>query len=408
MKRNNHPGKMIRILLLCLCTAMLAGTAGAEEIVDISDYAFTDVKYQGTLADGRVLLAGMADRQGKGAESLPRLLCLNPDRTVSWDYLDEAAPLASYIGAAVLADGRIGAVLWDNGDEQDTGFTLQFFTPEGEPAGKDIPVPVPESAYHNFLTSSRMVFADQRNNGETNYLLDWKGNRITQMTGLDMNLQGCGVIEEKDGLVLFGASDQKDYHAAAIEKRDFRGKLIWKQSLSVGTDTEGGSFLVAVPAEDGGYLIVQSELQFLKDFNQAGYLNALVKLDRRGKVQWTGTEGLEDETTVCRGLARFGGKIAAFFHTGDTEPDETVRDAPLLFRWFDESGKPLGTTMLNIGLEDFERLGQYTDADSIVDVRYDYHLVPMPDGLWATASLLVSGADGDTAADLLLVKVPEL
>ena len=253
-----------------------------------------------------------------------------------------------------------------------------------------------------------MVFADQRNNGETNYLLDWKGNRITQMAGLDMNLQGCGVIEEKDGLVLFGASDQKDYHAAAIEKRDFRGKLIWKQSLRAGTDTEGGGFMFAIPAEDGGYLIVQSELQLLKDFNQAGYLNALVKLDRRGKVQWTGTEGLEDETTVCRGLVRFGGKIVAFFHTGDTEPDETVRDAPLLFRWFDENGKPLGTTELNLRREDFERLGQYTDADSIVDVRYDYHLVPMPDGLWTTASLLVSGADGDAAADLLLVKVPEL
>ena len=405
MKRNNHPGKVIRILLLCLCAAMLAGTAGAEEIVDINEYAFSDVIYQDTLADGRVLLAGSGDPSGMPR---PRLLCLNPDRTVSWDYLNEAAEFSTYIGAAVLADGRIGAVLWDNGDEQDTGFTLQFFTPEGEPAGKDIPVPVPESAYHNFLTSSRMVFADQRNNGETNYLLDWEGNRITQMTGLDMNLLGCGVIEDKDGLVLFGASDQKDSHAAAIEKRDFRGKLIWKQLLRVGTDTEGGSFLAAVPAEDGGYLIVQSELQLLKDFNQAGYLNALVKLDRRGKVQWTVTEGLEDETTVCCGLVRSGGKIAAFYHTADREAENDFRDEPLLFRWFDENGKPLGTTELNLSREDFERLGQYTDADSIVDVRYDYHLVPMPDGLWTTASLLVSGADGDVTADLLLVKVPEL
>ena len=146
----------------------------------------------------------------------------------------------------------------------------------------------------------------------------------------------------------------------------------------------------------------------LKDSNQAGYLNALAKLDRRGKVEWTETEGLEDETTVCCGLVRSGGKIAAFYHTADREAENDFRDEPLLFRWFDENGKPLGTTELNLSREDFERLGQYTDADSIVDVRYDYHLVPMPYGLWTTASLLVSGADGDVATDLLLVKVPEL
>ncbi len=406
MKRNNHPGKMIRILLLCLCTAMLAGTAGAEEMVDINEYAFSDVIYQDTLADGRVLLAGSGDPSGMPR---PRLLCLNTNRTVSWEYLDETA--GRYIGAAVLADGRIGAVLWEDGEEQDTGFILQFFTQTGLRAGEEIRIPVPVDAYYNNLTANRLLFEEQGDDGKY-YLYDWDGHEIAVLREPGMMFTFRNMIEEEDGLVLFGvagAGNKYLSYTPEIVKTDMQGGTIWKQVPDrIWPKTFELGFMYVIPAEDGGYLAIRSELQKEGKNGTAVYRSALEKLNRSGESLWRKTEGLEDETGACRGLVRFGGKIAAFFHTGDTEPDETVQDAPLLFRWFDESGKPLGTTTLNIGLEDFERLGQYTDADSIVDVRYDYHLVPMPDGLWATASLLVSGADGDAASDLLLVKVPEL
>ena len=77
MRQNSYPGKIIRILLLCLCAALLAGTAAAEGAADLSDGVYIDLKYSDTLPAGRVLLAGYVDRTGKNAE--PKLLCLNTD-----------------------------------------------------------------------------------------------------------------------------------------------------------------------------------------------------------------------------------------------------------------------------------------------------------------------------------------
>ncbi len=409
MKRNNHPGKVIRILLLCLCAALLAGTAGAEGMVDINDYFYTDVKYQGTLADGRVLLAGSADRTGK--EVLPRLLCLNTDRTVSWEYLDETA--GRYIGAAVLADGRIGVVLEKDNDEPEDGFFLQFFTPEGKPDGEEIRIPVPVDAYYNDLTANRLVFEEQGDDAK-NYVYDWDGHEIAVLREPGMMLAPSMVIEEEDGLVLFGivgAGNKYFTYTAEVVKIDMQGGTIWKQVPDrIWPKTFENGFMLAVPAEDGGYLAIRSELQKEgKKNGPAVYRSALEKLDRSGETLWRKTEGLEDETGTCRGLVRSGGKIAAIYHTADQEAENDFLDVPLLFRWFDENGKPLGTTELNLSMEDYERLGREADAGTIIDVRYDYsYLIPMPDGLWTTASLLISEADGEVASDLLLVKVPEV
>ena len=405
--RTKGKGIILRALLLCLCAALLAGAAGAEEIVDINEYAFSDVIYQDTLADGRVLLAGSGD---PGGMPRPRLLCLNTNRTVSWEYLDETA--GRYIGAAVLADGRIGAVLWEDGEEQDTGFILQFFTQTGLRAGEEIRIPVPVDAYYNNLTANRLLFEEQGDDGKY-YLYDWDGHEIAVLREPGMMFTFRNMIEEEDGLVLFGvvgAGNKYLSYTPEIVKTDMQGGTIWKQVPDrIWPKTFELGFMYVVPAEDGGYLAIRSELQKEgKKNGPAVYRSALEKLNRSGESLWRKTEGLEDETGACRGLVRSGGKIAAIYHTADQEAESYIRDAPLLFRWFDENGKPLGTTELNLSREDFERLGQYTDADSIVDVRYDYHLVPMPDGLWTTASLLVSGADGDVTADLLLVKIPEL
>ena len=111
MKRNNHPGKMIRILLLCLCAMLAAGCACAEdiEIVNLGGARNLNLHYGTTLADGRILLAGAANDPGK-IECLPTLLCLNRDRTVSWEFTDEAFGSGEFSPASELSDGTIAAV----------------------------------------------------------------------------------------------------------------------------------------------------------------------------------------------------------------------------------------------------------------------------------------------------------
>ena len=47
-----------RALLLCLCMVLLAGSALANEVVDISTDGYDCLYYRGQLPDGRVLFSG--------------------------------------------------------------------------------------------------------------------------------------------------------------------------------------------------------------------------------------------------------------------------------------------------------------------------------------------------------------
>ena len=74
-----------RILLLCLCAVLLTGSALAEDVADISGEGFDCMYYKCTLPDGRVILTGCKGTVGNYIDSRARILCLNPDMTVSWD-----------------------------------------------------------------------------------------------------------------------------------------------------------------------------------------------------------------------------------------------------------------------------------------------------------------------------------
>ena len=421
MKTTNHKRThiLLRTLLLCLCAAMLTGGVFAEGIADLSDGKFIELMYKDTLPDGRALLAGFVDRTGN--DVMPKLLCMNTDMTVSWEYVAENYNHARYIGAAALPDGTIGAVLWYSLDDADDGFILQFFTADGKPTGKEICISVPEDAYINHLTASRLLFADQR--ADRNYLLDWDGNRIAQFPNPVMTLAACGMIGDTDSLVLFGA--RRDANGtgkypwedpeAIILKTDLQGRTLWELNpLCVWPDTVRNAYLYAVETEDGGILEIQSEYLEKDEYDISIYRNALARLDRDGKILWTSTDGLEDETRDCEGLARIGGKIAAVFDMYDNRPDTYVNSFPRCIRWFDENGKSLGTTVLDLTPEDFERIGRYTQEqlgeNKRVDVDFDARLISTQDGLWALARIFVYtpyGDEGDARMDLLAIKVPE-
>ena len=54
-----------RTLLLCLCITLLAGSALANEVVDISTDGYDCLYYRGQLPDGRVLFSGWKGTVGK-------------------------------------------------------------------------------------------------------------------------------------------------------------------------------------------------------------------------------------------------------------------------------------------------------------------------------------------------------
>ena len=75
------------VLALCLCLALIAGSACAEDLAELSCGKMDFLLYQCTLQDGRLLLGGGTDRD-ENSGLAAWIMCLNTDRTVSWEYVE--------------------------------------------------------------------------------------------------------------------------------------------------------------------------------------------------------------------------------------------------------------------------------------------------------------------------------
>ncbi|MBR3429860.1 MAG: hypothetical protein IKG87_07170 [Clostridia bacterium] len=77
-----------RAATLCICLLVLCSCAFAENTVNFSGPGYDALQYACTLPDGRMIFTGYRGAKGNYQESRARLLCLNPDKTVSWEYFD--------------------------------------------------------------------------------------------------------------------------------------------------------------------------------------------------------------------------------------------------------------------------------------------------------------------------------
>ena len=436
MKTTNHKRTniLLRALLLCLCAALLAGTAFAEsaEILDLGREGMDILFYETTLADGRILLRGFTAAPGMGEEETSaRLLCLNRDRTVSWEYTDEACNGGRFDHAAELADGTIGVTFqrWQENGYGDT--TLRFFTPDGKPTGKEVSLPVNGHTYIQNATASRLqmihditlttasegVYESHR---YENYLIDWDGKEIARNDDFFIHFSYCSMIEEPDGLVMTGEALDDKYFMGTIPqivKTDFQGNVLWKTDLPcIWPDTSWATPQFTIRTEDGGYLILQTETVPTGEDWKYLTRKALIRLDNNGEILWTCTEGFRDETEVCNGMAMVGGKIAALFvsYDSDVPAKSYLLDKHRIIRWFDGNGKFLGITQLNLRPEYFEQLMQdarQRDEDGEWSPRlYCNAMIPMQDGFWMSANFDLWEEETNTrdtdSYEAFLIKVP--
>ena len=216
-----------RVLLLCLCIALLAGSALANEVVDIGTDGYDSLRYDCTLPDGRLIISGKMGTVGNYADARARMLCLNPDMTVSWEYIDPEEGCCRFWGAAVLEDGTIGA-LHDNSPYQNpVGKKLKFFTQEGKPTGKEFVFPSAEFMPHGVQTSGLRLWRIPENAEDYEEFIDWDGNVILSYENRQspMNIVDT-MIEEEDGRV-FGGRESGLRPCARIAKVDYQGNLLW-------------------------------------------------------------------------------------------------------------------------------------------------------------------------------------
>ncbi len=413
-----------RALLLCLCAMLAAGTAFAEdvEIVNLGGERNLGLSYGTTLADGRSLLIGAANDPGK-TESLLTLLCLNPDRTVSWEYTDEAFGSGTFICAAELSDGTIGAVYtrWAE-DNTASGQAIRFFTPDGKPTGKETVISETDSSMVMFAAKSRLLVSVYEDDDIAGWrMIDIDGNEITRMDDSIYYIYGLNTIDEDDGFVMTADVKRKDRLLSAVMKVDAGGKVIWKTILPCLWENQDVDSIIHVPnirlakTADGGYLGIQTE----PGPHAIGTKSALVRLDSEGRILWTNTEIFEGMTDSFVDFVVSGGKIAVCFEKGGPADFRNIRDfregITLTTIRADENGMNPVKSELRITLEDVEWMGQYLRENAgtkKMTPQIDTNkLIPMDDGLWLPAVFYVREYQEDPGiwnrSSTGLIRIPE-
>ena len=411
--------RLMPTLLCCFCLVLPAEDASAEGTMDLGTDGYDTLAYADTLSDGRILLCGAQSAPGSYKESSARLLCLNADRTVSWEYLDTAADGGRFIYARELDDGTVGAVycrLVDYGRQENLAF--RFFTPDGKPAGKETVIPDPDSDGIQISGAARTCLTAYMSGDveEDEFLLDWDGKRTA---GLDISPNGLDRIEDGDGIVMTGMRyvPGEERTTAFLFKVDSRGTRLWETELPpVWTQTGLTLNHTVTRTEDGGYLVFEQMRAPSHRHGLYDFLSALVKLDAEGNILWTSKESFTDSLGMAKGAALADGKGAACLLSYHENEMSERMDNPRTVIWFDEDGKSLGSAEMNLTPQDFSHLDGYirqkAGRGEWTPMLYAEGIIPMEDGLWMLANVaLVKNPDIPVAVgesyDAVLIRLPE-
>ena len=407
--KNKMARLLRRALLLCLCMALLAGSALANEIVDISTDGYDCLYYRGQLPDGRVLFSGWKGAVGNYADSRARIICLNPDMTVSWEYIDPEEGSCGFYTLTVLKDGTIAALLDNSPYQNPESQKLKYFTPDGKPTGKEIDIQGTTLLVDGTSPSCLWALSTQDGDDEAyRVVYDWEGNMLFRDTEGHTVIRGARqMIEEEDGLVFAGGEAGLD-SCARIAKVDFQGNLIWETVLPLTLEgAEEGSLKDFVKADDGGYLALLYECG-PADTNGLTAISsyAVVKFSSNGRLLWKKTKPFEGKTDIWVGrLVIYKGKLVTemerLHNTNDSVSD------PHIFLWMDQEGNELGTTELVVQQAELPR---HANLKKVYTLGFG-RLIPTENGLWGLESICQDNRDHIKAQDNtddLLIRIPEL
>ncbi|MBR6443516.1 MAG: hypothetical protein IKS46_07505 [Clostridia bacterium] len=382
--RMNGMDMLKRILLLGLCLALLAGSAWAEE--EQSQIAGDDhamVSYILDLPDGRMLFHKRI-LDDKWSEVLAdTLLCVNADRTLSWEYVETDKEAGYPWQGVVRPDGTIAVLfLKEIGDEDtdpalwDDRLTLKYFTQEGEMTGNIIELPQ-HNAGCEVIGPDFFVLRYWENDEAFYDTMDWDGN-LLEHSG---DAVWYSRLEDKDGLLLYGEEQVENGRAVIMKKAGVAGELLWKTVLDFQWEmADQASVTRLVKTSDGGYAAILRERE-VNGFYDYQWRIALVKLDADGAVQWTNRDlfgALEESDSYSVELAAQDGKIVVCSAAEGTKWYQL--EAPRVFRWVDEGGRDLGRTELVVKPEDFPEMKKLAADRDAAQIDCDFVQMDLVNG----------------------------
>ena len=357
-----------RVLVLGLCLALLAGTALAEEMVNIGTDGYDCLYYKCSLPDGRMIFAGCQAKAGHYNDNhKARLVCVNPDGTTSWEYVDPEGICGMFYDTVVTEDGRICTIFEDSPEQETQAMSLKFFTLDGKPDGEAVPLDF-DWVFHYALTPYGL-FTDAFNYDKdiSDYIefTAWNGKTLFRKDGgfpIRYQLFGSGIIAEEDGLVLSGREASNDGSAAKIMKIDYHGNTVWENTLPLGMDMGSADLYGCRKTRDGGYAAWLSETagsnyesfrQAVARFSADGRL--VSKTDYNDEEEKAGKPIPPEMMTAC------GDKYVC---QKDMIWEESSMDRTMVYGWYDAEGNELGTTEVQIRQADFPQFAKGREVEA--------------------------------------------
>ena len=394
-----------KYLAVCICLLLLGSCAIAEVITDFSGPGYDALQYACILPDGRMIFTGYRSVEGNYQESRARLLCLNPDKTVSWEYFDPSEGKCGYGAALVREDGRLAVVFSNSPYQTLTERKIKYFTVEGEPLENTVDI-FREDSLLNAVYPSFLQITVIPGDAEVfyRYFLDWDGNELFKIaSNEEITIEKS--FEAEDGVVLMGCEPTWPSNAK-IMKLDLKGNILWETVLPTHLEHLPDARLeYCTQTSDGGYLALYFESAGLEsDGKTPERYQALVKFNRDGRMLWMNHDCFpQGEFKQCKGLYEYDGKYVMELNT--TQKSFSI-DHPRVFLWFDEEGHEFGRTELKINQED---LNIQADQEKIENVGGSF--ATFPDGLWMLRDILIENDNHMKemdSRDVVLFKIPEL
>ena len=404
-------------LALVLCFMLLAGTACAEDMHFLSTSGWDSLEFACMLPDGRTVLTGSKLAES-GEYTGGWVLCLNPDRTVSWEAVEgEKGEWFSAREAVLLPDGTLAVVFDKYINGQDVA-AVKIYTQDGRPTGKEFEIP---GDYFSMGATASWLMIRRWGNGnepEETLLVDWDGKELLRYDGSGIPGGYGWPVGNTDELVLTGCDQRENSHAKIMKLDRQTGTVLWETTLDRQLpDTTEADLWSGMQTEDGGYVVLLDESGPYQGIASHVWDSFLVKFDAEGRTQWINGESFERHSLNAYDVFSRNGKIGVVGRLKQGEGYE--RSLSLVFCWFDTDGKELGTTRVNLDLEDFptvrDCLNREPDEMNPVPMSWVAAVIPAADGLWALAGCCVNTLDSEGigrsalgSEEAFLIRIPEL
>ena len=334
--------KLSALLALIMALMVLVGScAGAEPVAKIGGNLFNGSEFIGELPDGRMIFFGTT-----GENRICRLLCLEPEGTVSWELKyfthDMYAPV-------ITEDGTIAIPGKDK---------IVFLSPEGKETGKEIPLATDEGIWYELTSRGMMKYCRAEDAVKSAEFIDWEGQTLFSLDPGRV-VRGEGMIADQDGLLMMGHAQGADWdEAIKVVRVDWQGKILWERPLPRWKNYDWNYLRRSKVTSDGGILVLYTQEDF-KAGVRKGY-TALIKIGADTEILWTKEAVLDGEKgREFTDVAEYGGKYVI---TCRMEKQE-LHSATQNYLWLDADGNELGTVRQSIRQVDFPDLEDQRDVD---------------------------------------------